>query len=363
MKLLSTKVSGLYEETTRRFPPALAVYIEFNGVVFKVTTNEAALADILKRYFGDFITTPSEPCVEITALQAPVPEVPVKLEIKKPDPGKTKIKEEFADMEDGRVVRKRLTGMLFAFGGGVHLAVGPCLDNPNQVVNFINNRYIELLLSRGCLLCHSSAVRLGRAGIGFAGSSGAGKSTLALHVLARGAHFVSNDRLMVEPRPDSLVMHGVAKLPRINPGTALSVKGLDSVMTEAERAEFSALGESELWEKEHKYDVFIDDVYGQGKFSLESPMSALAVLNWDRSGGETLVSEVDLSERTDLLRLFMKSPGLFYTPGPSAACLDHVLEDYVRILGNCRAIEFSGGVDFDAAAQKCMELLKSENKA
>ena len=68
--------------------------------------------------------------------------------MKTPDPGKTKIKEEYVDLDDGRIVRKRLTGMLFVFGGGQNVAVGPCGANLNQVINFINNRYIEWLLCR-----------------------------------------------------------------------------------------------------------------------------------------------------------------------------------------------------------------------
>lgn len=41
-----------------------------------------------------------------------------------PDPGKSKVKEEYADFPDGRLVRKRLTGMVFVFGEGDHLAMG-----------------------------------------------------------------------------------------------------------------------------------------------------------------------------------------------------------------------------------------------
>ena len=59
-----------------------------------------------------------------------------------------------------------------------------------------------------------------------AGFSGAGKSTLALHVMSLGATFVSNDRVMVAETPandsGAPMMYGVAKHPRINPGTAMN---------------------------------------------------------------------------------------------------------------------------------------------
>ena len=54
-------------------------------------------------------------------------------------------------------MRKRLTGMVFLMADGLNLAVGPCLANVNQVVNFVNSRYIEHLLRSGGLLCHASA--------------------------------------------------------------------------------------------------------------------------------------------------------------------------------------------------------------
>ena len=83
------------------------------------------------------------------------------------------------------------------FGGGRNLAIGPCLENSNQVINFVNNRFIEWSVRRGSLLCHAAAVSQGERGISFAGFSGMGKSTLALKTMGQGLSFVSNDRLLI----------------------------------------------------------------------------------------------------------------------------------------------------------------------
>ena len=64
-----------------------------------------------------------------------------------------------------------------------HAAVGPCLANDNQIVNFINNRLIEVRLRAGDLLFHAAGVARNGRGLALAGFSGAGKSTLALAIM------------------------------------------------------------------------------------------------------------------------------------------------------------------------------------
>jgi HprK-related kinase B len=86
------------------------------------------------------LTSTQDTDISISAHEAPAKELSVTDTIKQPDPGKFKIKEEYVELADGRVVRKRLTGMVFVFGNGENVAVGSCLDNLNQVVNFINNQ-------------------------------------------------------------------------------------------------------------------------------------------------------------------------------------------------------------------------------
>ncbi len=344
-----------------------SLFLDFGGYVTEVRSNSEELLDSLGEYFRDFRTNGEpQPHTIIHALEGPAPEpsvLGVEFTIKEPDPGKTKVKEEYVQLPDGRAVRKRLTGMLFVFGEGVNVVLGPCRENDNQVVNFINNRFIEWTLDQGSLLFHAAGVAKGEKGMAFAGFSGMGKSTLALHVMRLNADFVSNDRLMVERSAKGdpktgLVMYGVAKMPRINPGTVLHNPSLAPVMDEDERDRFAAMPENELWTLEHKYDAFIDECFGEGRFRLAAPMSCLVLLNWKRDGGELIVNQVDLSRRDDLLPAFMKSPGLFYRPGDSTVP-DFSEDAYLELLKNCPVFELSGGVDFERAAEKCVALLEA----
>lgn len=338
------------------------VFFLFDDCRLALGTNSAGLAEELRRYFGAFCHDGGHtaPDIEITAHEAPPPSFSRAFIPRSPDPGKRKIKEEYLDVPGGRVVRKRLTGMVFFFGGADNTAIGPCLANTNQVVNFINNRFISWKLKQGCLLGHAAAVSIAGAGLGLAGFSGMGKSTLALHLMSRGATFVSNDRLLVRLIGGALSMCGVAKLPRINPGTALNNPDLMQVIPRAEREDFARLAPESLWDLEHKYDVPVDACFGRDRFQLLAAMEALLILNWQRNGQPLVISEVDLAERPDLLPAFMKSTGLFHLaeegePEP----LDPGPEAYADLLGNCRVFEATGGVDFDKAADACLTILSS----
>ncbi|MGD9331108.1 MAG: HprK-related kinase B, partial [Desulfobacterales bacterium] len=222
--------TALVARIREAMPGSALLFLRFGECTVEVNANEEEVIADLKRYFSPFVIESGSAAIMVSVHQSPEYHLPVEYSLKPPDPGKTKIKEEFYEMADGRVVRKRLTGMLFVFGGGENVAVGPCLENLNQVVNFINNRYIEWLLCRGCLLGHAAGVVVDGRGLAMAGFSGAGKSTLALHLMNKGATFVSNDRLMIAPDNSGLEMHGVAKMPRINPGTALNNPYLRKIM-------------------------------------------------------------------------------------------------------------------------------------
>ena len=351
---------ALVAQIREALPAPSTFYLQLGKCLLAVHTNREAIVDALREYFKPFAADAGTADIVVSIHEDPAYRLPIDFTVKKPDPGKTKIKEEYYELADGRIVRKRLTGMLFVLGGGENVAVGPCLANLNQVVNFINNRYIEWVLCQGCLLGHAAGVVLNGQGLALAGFSGAGKSTLALHLMNAGATFISNDRLMIEKSKNGLVMHGVAKMPRINPGTALNNPNLRKIMSTEEQARFASLPEKELWELEYKYDALIDDCYGPDRFVLRAPMQALVLLNWRRNGGPTEVAAVDLAERRDLLPAFMKSVGLFFVPAEGCAMPAPLEDAYIDFLSRCRVFEVSGGTNFAAAAQACLRLVRTE---
>lgn len=376
-----TSIASLHDAFTKQYlAPADAkrLYLDFSGYVTELVTNSQELVDKLRDYFRDFLPPEGSdfgsggatPTVTITALEAPAPDIAalgLTLQEKPREPGK-KIKEDYVNLPGGRFVLKRLTGMVFLFGQGTNMVVGPCVENDNQVVNFVNNRFIEWTLDQDALLFHAAGVALpspgeegGLRGMALAGFAGMGKSTLSLHIMRHGATFVSNDRLMVRKNQGGLTMYGVAKMPRINPGTVLHNPDLASVISGEERRRFAAMPPEELWSLEHKYDAFIDECFGPGRFKLIVPMRALVLLNWKKPheapGQPIHIQQVDLAARPDLMPAFMKDVGLFYGTTSREETPDFSADAYRALLRECPVFELTGTADFEAAAKACLELV------
>jgi HprK-related kinase B len=348
----------IVEKYRKEFPALKSIFIDFGGCVIETKVNSDDLLADLKNYFKEFLIAGTKGDILITAHEAPPADLGIKYTVKEPDQGKVKIKEEHADLKDGRVVYKRLTGMIFAFGRGGNIAFGPCIENSNQVINFINNRFIEYKLNQGCLLGHAAGVIKNGRGIAIAGFSGMGKSTLALHLMSKGTTFISNDRVMIEDNNSEITVYGVAKQPRINPGTALNNPDLARIIAESDKEKFLSLTQTELWNLEHKYDALIDECYGKNKFILRGPLNGLVILNWQRDNSETVIKIVDPMERKDLLPAFMKSTGLFYLPDSPEKMEDPDIDTYAAILSKTTLIEISGGVDFDKATDACLKFMQ-----
>jgi HprK-related kinase B len=332
-----------------------SLHLKFHEIIIHVNTNSPELVENLDGYFGDFCIGKDAmdiaADIEIIAIEGDFIYPGMDFIKKNPDPPKTRIKEEYYDGPDGRIVRKVLTGMVFIFSPGINIAVGKCLENSNQVINFINNRYIEFMLKKGCLLFHAAAVSNQARGAAICGFSGMGKSTLALKLLERGLFFVSNDRLLASAgNSRQIEMYGVPKLPRVNPGTILSSSTLADVIPDDEKRIFEQIQIEDLWDVEHKYDIYIDRIFGRGKFLMQSQMHFLFILNWRRAGSEVFINELDIKNRKDLLPVFVKSPGLFYLPGKNEKEKNISYRHYTDLLSKCRVFEIAGKIDFKKAS-------------
>ncbi len=352
------RLAQVAERLCRDFSPAASLFVRLAETDVAVTSDSPALIAALAGYFREFSRPPGPAAIAVRiCATAPVPPdfCPGLVLADRPfDPRETASKEQWADLPDGRVVRKKRTGMVFAFGDDLHVAAGPGLEHMDQVVNFINFRVAAGHLSRGCLLAHASGVAFKGRGLLLAGTAGAGKSTLALRLVARGLDFVSNDRLLVGPDAPRPRLYGLAKQPRINPGTALSDSRLARIVPEPDRSRYAALPEEALWRLERKYDAVISDCFGPGRFRLCARLCAVAVFTWRRGGGDARPTPVNLAERPDLLARLAKRPGIFLAP-PGGA--DHDPEAFSTRLNGMTAFEFSGGVDFFAAEDFLLDIL------
>ncbi|HHT00935.1 MAG TPA: HprK-related kinase B, partial [Thiomicrospira sp.] len=177
----------------------------------------------------------------------------------------------------------------------IPLALGKAQANSSQIINFILTQYLNQHLRQNWQLGHCSGMQLNQKGLAFAGLSGGGKSTLMLHLLNQAEHFISNDRLLLKRQNSRLIMRGIPKQPRINPGTIVHNPRLHTLMTDQERHEYLALPTETLRAIEKKYDAPVHHLYHENCYLSESPVDALFILNWQSNSDEpTLVSQVTL---------------------------------------------------------------------
>ena len=355
----AVSIATLIERVSSNITAHAEIRLRFGSCKIHLQTNSGELVDRLAAYFAPFSDSDPTPDIMVTALEMPPPELDLRFNDWKRDPGKIGSKDTFFDFPDGRACRKVKTGMQYLMGDGKLLIFGECLKNDNQVVNFLISQYITCLMHRGWVLCHAAAVAHGDAGLAIAAFSGGGKSTLALHMMRRELNFVSNDRTLIKLDGNRALVNGVPKQPRINPGTAINNPDLASIIPEKRQLELASLSPAELWELEEKYDADVEKLFRPGCFRLESPLNGFLILNWNRQSDlPTDFKRIDIQNRPDLLAAVMKPPGVFYIPKGSrrpsgfTGVDEH---DYLPVLGAIPVFEASGRIDFEKAVDFCLD--------
>ncbi|MGJ8619717.1 MAG: HprK-related kinase B [Methylophilaceae bacterium] len=335
-----------------------ALYLNLGRCRLCVYSNSQAVLNNLEDYFSHIVIQKTDnPCdITIQVIESKNVNFPLDFYDWKREVGKVGRKDSVYDIAGARIINKVRTGMHFLQSEDYRIAKGACRENLNQVINFINNQYMTWLQQRHWLNCHAAAVVKGGYAYAVAGFSGGGKSTLMLQMLENSqTKFLSNDRLFIQQEDQQLQAVGVAKMPRINPGTIIHNPRLSHMITKSEQAQMLAMPAQTLWDLEQKYDVDIDGVYGQGRISSEAPLKSFLVLNWQRSASEPLqLKKVNLQQRTGLLNAIMKSPGPFYQQKDGTFLSDiNALnqEAYLKALGSIDVFEATGRVNFSMLAE------------
>ena len=367
--LMSWSISDITRTWSQRFQVRGSALVNMGECYVRISSNCEDLLEEIGHYYRGFtvldedVLSSSVDTQDIFAWESDVESTPVgesRFQEQAREGGKSGVKESYVRLSDGLLIRKTRTGMLYAIAEDLGHVIGPCRENLPQVVNFANNRAIQYALRQGDLLGHAAALVAGdtdhETGIAFAGFSGMGKSTLALHLMSAAPfRFLSNDRIMFGARHSKIRMTGVAKHPRINPGTILNNSDLHALVSRSQLDAWSKMPRDKLWTLEEKYDGFVDQCFGVDRFSLAGPLNDFVVLNWKHDGGPTRLHGVDLSVRRDLLGAIRKSPGLFYLSQPGKGQYDGTDERYLETLRQVRIFELAGGIDFHAAVDLILE--------
>lgn len=355
-------ISSLMAQLKSEYPSVGSLPLAIGDCRILLESNHESLLALLRDYFRHVLGDGGPAALRITLIEAPAPDFAVSLRYWPREPDKAGQKESFSDLDGGRIVRKVRTSMQFLVSETEQLAVGPCLDNVNQVINLVNTQYMGWLMRRDFALCHAAGVATDRGGLCLAGVAGAGKSTLALHLISGGMRFVSNDRLLVGRANGAPQMAGVPKMPRINPGTILANRDLWPVLTPKRRDELAQLTRDELWTLEEKYDADVDALFGPGRIQPTAKLRACVILTWShRETRPTRVWRGTFEERPALLTPLMKHPGPFILDArPAEQALEHDPGPYMEQLRDVPVIELSGAVDFERGMAEARQLLDAQ---
>ncbi len=320
----------------------------------RIRSNSPELLAQLGDYFAHVLAPlEGEPDIEVIAIEREVADLGVQFTDWTREPGKTGRKDAYRDLPEGRLMLKVRTGMLFLQSESWRVAAGPCRRYPNQVINFLNAQYMNWLQNRGYLICHAAGLVCHGQAFGIAGFSSGGKSTLMLRMLGhREVNYLTNDRLFIRATSESPQAVGIAKLPRVSPGTLLYNPMLQSLISKEQRDKWLALPADALWRLEEKYDVDVTQVYGPDRIVQKAPLCIFLVLNWDLGSNQPPeVNQVNLAERRDLLGAIMQSPGPSYQYTDGSFFQDGTELDEVTYLNGLLGVavyEVRGGEDFDA---------------
>jgi HprK-related kinase B len=332
--------------------------LRFADVPVRVTTNDPEILARLASYFRPFVTTGATPLAEVSLIQGSIPVSGEFVDVVRN--GGRRPKEATQEVTGGRLVLKRATGVLIGLSPAGAFAVGDIRAHLNQGINLVNNCYAKVVLRRGHVLLHASAVTRKERTAVLAGPPGAGKSTSALHLVEAGFHCLSNDRVLARPLPALVEVLGYPKQPRVNPGTLLGHPRLSILLDPADRAALTALPARELWDLERKSDVDLDTVYGDGTVELSGRMEALVLLKWRRDGLGLDVRRLSVDEALAALPLVEKNLGAFdLDRAPGYGTTETERERYRELFGRVTVVEVTGRVDFSALVPLVDELLST----
>lgn len=328
-----------------------AVFLGFDQLVLEVKSNSNQVLNLLKQYFPNERTLPNPSAQRMILIESPPDTFDFSFSHWPREAGKQGIKESVLDLNEARLIRKQRSGMLFFQTEMQKIAVGPCLNHINQIVNFINNQHMNWLQQQDWLICHAAAIAYKQQAYVFAGFSGGGKSSIMLRMMNHPeVDFLSNDRLFLKRLDDKIFAQGIAKLPRVNPGTLMANQRLRPLLSEQKIASLSKLSKQQLWDLEEKYDVDIEAIYQRKRIPTNLPLKAIFILNWNHDNGSPVkVEPVQLAQRLDLLPAIMKSSGPFYQDKqgnflPQNSQLDS--QRYLSILSDVITYEVSGTIAF-----------------
>ncbi len=332
--------------------------LNFNHFGLDFLTNNQDLYELVKAYHAAFLVTEAQNPANSTvyAIHAPgLRSHHMMRDFSRVERGQ-KIKEEFADIYEGRLVRKKRTGVEMFFDGHNHLIYGSLSDNLHQVNNFINVVYSRhYLVQKGYLLWNTAAFGSGFDSDGvvaFAGLDGSSLSSAMMRFMERGYGFCTFDRLMIKAEGDQVNVLGYPTLPAVNAAMLLGNPNLSQMLSAKEIEKLESIPKAQLMNSTQRYYVDIARLFGKQKYRIRGCLKALYLIKWttDRSQ-QSRIRELKPQETMKELSMYYKDLGVFDLNNTRGERL--VAPNWMqlrRIFDHIRMFSIEGLVSFDEFA-------------
>ncbi len=337
---------------------AARLRLRFRNVILEIRSNDRLLIDRVREYHRCYVEeddASGEAFQVVHLLHIPGFRSSYEMRDFVRSKSGRKIKEEFIDLFEGRLVRKKKYGIEAYIDGVNHIMVGDIRENIHQVALFLNVVFARMYLAgRGYLLLNVAAISDGDNVISLASMPNTGTSgTILFDLIERKFKLTAFDRLMVRSRDDLVQAIGYPLHPRVHPGSVLHHDRIMSSLSIGKQTRYRQLGPSELWALDESVQVDVDRIYGEHSTQLFGTLESLYILEWEpESRFVTSFDELSTDELLKMAPVYYKDLGVFdlnNTRGERVVSPD--LGHLNQIFNNIRKVRVRGRMNIEKLVQ------------
>ena len=279
-----------WSDPTFDLTDAQRLHFTIHDVPFAVHSNDAAVLDHIARLVQRYRTEPPGDApgpeqVLIAVQGTPTVQSDRLIDVPRRSGTRKTARIATAEIEGGRVIFRRETGVLTAIQPDAWTITGDLRTYPGEVTRVLDAMLSLALVDRGYLTLKGSALARDGRGIALVGGPDTARRALAVTLVGRGFQWVTEDLLQVRVASGHVEMRGLPGLLRLGPAAMLAHPALHAMLTAEEQARYAGQTWRDLREIEARYNIDTVDAFGPAGIASGGTLDMIVALRW--RGGET----------------------------------------------------------------------------
>ena len=276
---------SIWPDHTAAPDDAQTLLFAIHDVPFVVRSNDAAviahIARLVQRYRTAEAQAATGPQQELIALQGTPALDAVRLtDVPRRSGGHKPARVATADLDDGRVILRRETGVATTIRPDAWTITGDLRAHPGEVTRALDAMLSLALVERGFLTLKGSALMRDGRGIALVGGPDGARRALAVTLLGRGFRWVTEDSLLVRVAAGHVEMRGLPGLLRLGPAAMLAHPALRAMLPDDEGARYEGQTWRAMREIEARYVVDAAEAFGVGGIATGGALEMIVALRW-----------------------------------------------------------------------------------